>query len=138
MELFLGRVYHKRFIPKENEFSYKTHTIRLDLDELNSAVSKWFSFNKFNLYSFYNKDHGYRDGSDLKEWVNDILSNAGITVSNLRVTLHTSPRVLGYVFNPVSFWYCRNEQEELKAIICEVNNTFGESHSYVLSDDKAE
>ena len=138
MEIFLGKVYHKRFFPRENEFSYAIHSLKFDLDEVRKHRLKWFSVNSFNLYSFHHKDHGKRDGSDLKEWAQETLKNAGIEVGDLKVTLHTFPRVLGYVFNPVSFWYCKNANDELKAIICEVNNTFGETHSYVLGAEQAQ
>ena len=89
--------------------------------------------NRFNLFSFYEKDHGYRDGSQLDAWVRDTLGEAGLTNFDGKIILQTFPRVLGYVFNPVSFWYCYRH-EKLAAVICEVNNTFGESHSYVITN----
>jgi DUF1365 family protein len=86
------------------------------------------------LFSFYSKDHGARDGSDLKQWALEQLKSAGIKNFKGSIILQTFPRVLGYVFNPVSFWYFE-EKGELKYVLCEVNNTFGESHVYVLKDD---
>lgn len=129
--LFTAKIYHKRFWPKENEFSYSGLYMKFSLDEMAALKSSFFSVNKFNIFSFYEKDHGYRDGSSLYKWVQDILQKSGITNFEGSVTLQTFPRVLGYVFNPVSFWYCYN-QDKLLAVICEVNNTFGESHNYVL------
>lgn len=131
--LFKAKIYHKRFLPKINEFLYSGYYIKFSLSELNSLNSTLFSVNKFNLFSFYEKDHGNRDGTSLSLWVNKILTQAGIDNFQGEIILQTFPRVMGYVFNPVSFWYCY-ENKLLKAIICEVNNTFGESHNYVLKN----
>lgn len=130
--LLLARIFHKRFIPKINEFSYSGYYVKFSLNEMEMMGSKVFGVNQFNLFSFYEKDHGYRDGSSLYKWAQDILEKAGVQKFQGEVVLQTFPRVLGYVFNPVSFWYCYNKEKELQAIICEVNNTFNESHNYVL------
>lgn len=129
--LFVASIYHKRFLPRTNEFSYSGYYIKFSLDELETLRSRVFGVNRFNLFSFYEKDHGYKDGSSLYKWAQDILEKAGATKFRGQVVLQTFPRVLGYVFNPVSFWYCY-EKGELMAVICEVNNTFSESHNYVL------
>jgi len=129
--LFKASIYHKRFFPKANEFSYSGFYIKFSIERLQTLKSLLFSVNKFNLFSFYEKDHGYRDGSPINKWARDTLEEAGIINFKGKIFLQTFPRVLGYVFNPVSFWYCYKEKE-LTAVICEVNNTFGESHSYVI------
>ena len=129
--LFKASIYHKRFFPKANEFRYSGFYIKFSIDRLQTLKSLLFSVNNFNLFSFYEKDHGYRDGSPLDTWASDTLGKAGVTNFDGRIFLQTFPRVLGYVFNPVSFWYCY-KQKELMAVICAVNNTFGESHSYVI------
>ena len=131
--LFKASIYHKRFFPKANEFRYSGFYIKFSIDRLQTLKSLLFSINNFNLFSFYEKDHGYRDGSPLDTWARDTLGKAGVTNFDGRIFLQTFPRVLGYVFNPVSFWYCY-KQEELMAVICSVNNTFGESHSYVITN----
>ena len=131
--LFKASIYHKRFFPKSNEFRYSGFYIKFSIDRLNSLKSFLFSVNKFNLFSFYEKDHGYRDGSQLDAWVRDTLGEAGLNNFDGKIILQTFPRVLGYVFNPVSFWYCYSN-DKLTAVICEVNNTFGESHSYVIKN----
>jgi len=131
--LFKASIYHKRFFPRANEFRYSGFYIKFSIDRLHTLNSLLFSVNKFNLFSFYEKDHGYRDGTPINKWVRDTLEEAGIINFKGKILLQTFPRVLGYVFNPVSFWYCYN-QEELSAVICEVNNTFGESHSYVITN----
>ena len=129
--LFKAKIFHKRFLPNENEFSYSGFYIKVSLENLKELNSLLFSVNKFNLFSFYEKDHGYRNGSSLEVWAKDILNKAGLNNFEGRLVLHTVPRVLGYVFNPVCFWYCY-DKNKLIAIICEVNNTFGESHNYVI------
>ena len=131
--LFKSSIYHKRFFPKANEFRYSGFYIKFSIDKLQSLKSHLFSVNRFNLFSFYEKDHGYRDGSKLDAWARETLGKAGLTNFNGRIVLQTFPRVLGYVFNPISFWYCYKRQH-LTAVICEVNNTFGESHSYVITN----
>jgi DUF1365 family protein len=133
-QLFRANIYHKRFLPKVNEFTYTGFYIKFSLEEMQSLKSVFFRVNKFNIFSFYEKDHGYRDGSSLTKWARDILEKSGFNNFNGTITLQTFPRVLGYVFNPISFYYCY-EQDKLLAVICEVNNTFGESHNYVLNQD---
>lgn len=132
--LFKSKIYHKRFLPRVNEFSYSGYYIKFSLDAIDNLKSKVFSVEGFNLFSFYKCDHGYRDGTSLKGWVIDTLKLAGVFDFNGKVELQTFPRVMGYVFNPVSFWYCYQD-EKIIAVICEVNNTFGESHNYVLKND---
>ena len=129
--LFKAKIFHKRFLPNENEFSYSGFYIKVSLANLKELNSLLFSVNKFNLFSFYEKDYGYRDGSSPEVWAKDILNKAGLNNFKGRLVLHTVPRVLGYAFNPVCFWYCY-DKNKLFAIICEVNNTFGESHNYVI------
>lgn len=132
--LYLAKIYHKRFLPRINKFWYSGFYIKFSLEEIEGLRTRFFGVNRFNLFSFYEKDHGYRDGTSLSLWARDILQKAKISQFNGRIELQTFPRVLGYVFNPVSFWFCY-DKEELLAVICEVNNTFGESHNYVLTKD---
>ena len=131
--LFESKIFHKRFLPKINKFKYSGFYIKFSIEDLQNLESKFFSLNKFNLFSFYEKDHGYRDGSSLLLWVKDTLKKAGIKNFSGNVVLQVFPRVLGYVFNPVCFWYCYSGNV-LVAIICEVNNTFGENHNYVIKN----
>lgn len=126
-------VFHVRNLPKKNLFSYQVFYLLLDLDQLGSKF-KFLSFEKFNLFSFYNKDHSYQinKGSDanLKSWIKNILAAESIEADKVMLLCH--PRVLGYVFNPVSFWFCLNQKEQLIAVLAEVHNTFGEQHSYLI------
>ncbi len=131
--LSMGSVRHQRLRPAANTFSYGVFTLMLPLRTLGDGglSSKLCSRNRFNLLSFYDRDHG--DGkSPLLQWLDTLLRGEGITDADGEVWLQTFPRVLGYVFNPVSFWFCHRPDGALRAIVCEVNNTFGERHCYLL------
>ena len=132
--IYKGIVTHRRFKPKRHFFSYKTFSVFFDLDELKDLDKKIsiFSLNKFNLFSFYNKDHGERDGTDLKNWVLGNLKKFNINFKVSKIKLLCFPRIFGYVFNPLSIFYCYNENFELRAILYEVKNTYNEQHTYVF------
>lgn len=135
MQLYKAKIYHTRFSPVKNSFTYKGFYLSFWLDELeNKASLPFFSWNKFNLFSFYERDHGDKLGVlSLRSWVLKQLEKANIKDFKGRIQLVTLPRMFGYVFNPVSFWYCY-EGENLTAVVAEVNNTFGETHSYVVKE----
>lgn len=128
----LAGVWHKRLRPSVNEFFYRVFYLCFDVTKTPEIISKLLSWNRFNLFSFYDKDHAKRDGANLENWIRDILSNHDLSGKTKRIFLLTHPRVLGYVFNPVSFWFCLNDKEELIAVVAEVNNTFGENHNYLI------
>ncbi len=132
--IYNGSVIHKRFKPKEHFFKYKVFSLLIDLSELNKLNDKlkFFSLNKFNLISFYEKDHGERDGSSLINWVKFNLSNNNIKTENIKIKLLCYPRILGYVFNPLSIFFIYDENQDLISILYEVKNTFGEQHTYVF------
>ncbi|AEE26825.1 DUF1365 domain-containing protein [Francisella hispaniensis] len=123
-----SKVFHKRHLPKQNSFRYRSYYVILDMLQLNQNKTKLFSINKPNLYSFYDKDHGLRDGSSSLKWATDLLNQYKLEYDDIK--LMTMPRVLGYLFNPVSFWLCY-KNNKLIAVIAEVNNTFKETHSYI-------
>jgi len=130
-------VIHKRFKPKEHFFKYKVFTLLIDLSELkflNKKVS-FFSFNRFNLISFYEKDHGNRDGSSLVDWVKENLKKNNINIEDIKIKLLCYPRIFGYVFNPLSIFFVYNQNDKLISILYEVKNTFGEQHTYVFRVD---
>ena len=133
--IYSGFVTHRRFKPKRHFFSYKTFSLLINLDEIENLEKKinFFSYNKFNILSFYDKDHGPRDGSSLIEWVKSTLLNAKINIGSGSIKLLCYPRFFGYVFNPLSIFYCYDENSRLKAILYEVKNTFNEQHTYVFS-----
>ena len=132
--IYNGSVIHKRFKPKEHFFKYKVFSLFIDLSELNELNDKlkFFSLNKFNLISFYEKDHGERDGSSLINWVKLNLSKNNINIENIKIKLLCYPRILGYVFNPLSIFFIYDKNENLISILYEVKNTFGEQHTYVF------
>ena len=102
-----------------------------DLEEINNK-SAIFSYNKFNIISFFDKDHGARDGSSLKNWVKKNLSNIGINETEVKIKILCYPRILGYVFNPLSVFYIYNKDDKIISIFYEVKNTFGEQHTYIF------
>ena len=132
--IYKGIVTHRRFKPKRHFFNYKIFSVLFDLDELKDLEKKIsiFSLNKFNVFSFYNKDHGNRDGSDIKNWVKNNLKKFNINFEVSKIKLLCFPRIFGYVFNPLSIFYCYNEKSELRAILYEVKNTFNEQHTYIF------
>ena len=132
--IFNGIVSHSRLLPKVHNFSYKVYSMLFNIDELEKTQKecKFFSYNKFNLFSFYYKDHGEKDGSNPKEWILKIAKKESISPLGLKIFCLCYPRVLGYVFNPISVWFIYNKNT-LRMIIYEVRNTFGEDHSYVFN-----
>ncbi len=132
--IYSGEVIHKRFKPKKHFFSYKTFSLLVDLDEIKNLDNKinFFSYNKFNILSFYNIDHGPRDGSPLKKWAKKILIKSKISTGKGKIKLLCFPRFFGYVFNPLSIFYCYDKNSKLKAVLYEVKNTFDEQHTYVF------
>ena len=132
--IYSGFVTHRRFKPKRHFFSYKTFSLLIDLNEIESLERKikFFSYNKFNILSFYNLDHGPRDGSCLVTWTKKILAESKIDIGSGTIKLLCFPRFFGYVFNPLSIFYCYDENLQLKAILYEVKNTFNEQHTYVF------
>ena len=132
-ELCIGQIMHRRLQPMQHQFSYPTYFLRFSVDHIAALKNRWLSLNRFNLFSFHNCDHGARDGSALNVWVRQLLAQHNITLADGDILLHTYPRVLGYVFNPVSFWFCHDKNGGVRAIVCEVNNTFGEHHTYLLA-----
>ena len=138
--LYQGKVVHQRHRPKTHRLEYKVFSMYLDLDELPSLDRslRLFGYNRRSLFSFLDRDHGTGDGGDLKRHVLCHLREAGIAGADGPIHLLCYPRVLGYVFNPLSVFYCYDKGERLRAIIYEVNNTHGERHSYVVPVDPGE
>jgi DUF1365 family protein len=130
-----GQVRHARLRPATNRFSYGAYFLRLPLRSL--ARSPWRSrilgFNRAAPMAVLDRDHG--DGRPLLDWIVAMLADHGITDVDGEIWLHTFPRVFGYVFNPVSFWFAHRSDGALRAVLCEVNNTFGERHCYLLAHD---
>ena len=136
--IYNGQVIHRRFKPKEHFFKYKVFSLLLDLSELSllDKELKIFSYNKFNILSFYDIDHGPRDGTSLISWVKENLNNNNIYSKEIKIKLLCYPRVWGYIFNPLSIFFVYDKNSNLISILYEVKNTFGEQHTYVFKIDK--
>ena len=132
--IYSGLVKHKRFKPKRHFFTYKTFSLLIDLNEIIDIENQinFFSYNKFNILSFYDVDHGPRDGSLLNKWVKKELTKAKINIKGGTIKLLCYPRFFGYVFNPLSIFYCYDKKSKLKAVLYEVKNTFNEQHIYLF------
>lgn len=136
LQLCQSKVWHLRLRPFKHPLNYEVFCLRLRIDqplELAKQTSWLFGFNRKRPVSFMNADHGYRDGADLNAWLSDTLTATGVDHPGGAVWLQTFPRMLGYVFNPVSFWYLHDGGGQLKVMVAEVNNTFGQHHHYVLT-----
>ncbi len=137
-----GQVRHARLRPAKNEFAYATYFLMLPMRTLGKSETPGASalaMNRFGAISFYDRDHG--DGRDASAggalaWLDELLAAQGIHDATGEAWLHCYPRVWGYTFKPVSFWFCHRAPHDqggaLRAIVVEVNNTFGERHCYLL------
>ena len=132
--LYVGAVMHMRLWPVRHQFRYRLFSLLIDIDRVQEACSRlgFLSLNRWNLFSFHERDHGPRDGSPLRPWVDGILAGAGLAMRAARVELLSVPRVAGHAFNPLSLYFCWDERGGLVAVIYEVKNTFGEQHPYVV------
>lgn len=128
--LYRGVVSHQRLHPMEHGFSYPAFFICFPLQEKQNLRSRLFGLNRFNLFSFHDADHG--DGLDAEAWIRRLLAAEKINSVDGDIHLLCLPRMLGFVFNPVSFWFCHDRAGLIQAILCEVKNTFGERHCYLL------
>jgi len=130
--LYEGEVMHRRAQPF-HKLRYRVFSLLVDLDELPALERRLrlFSHNRFNLLSLYDRDHGRRDGSAPRAWVDAALAANGIAPC-ARVALLCFPRLLGYVFNPLSIYFCYAESGGLRAVLYEVRNTFGDKHGYLI------
>jgi len=137
--VYEGAVTHRRFKPKQHRLKYSVFSILLDIDKLNetSARLKWFSRGRFNLFSFYDRDHGAGGPANISDYVRGVLGDAGHDDIG-QILLLCYPRMLGYAFNPLSVYYCYDTYGRLAVMIYEVRNTFGGRHSYLIPVDGAE
>jgi DUF1365 family protein len=132
-QILFGRVFHARRRPARHAFAYPVFFLRVPLSSMAGASRGIFSVDRWNLLALMARDHGPRDGSPLEPWVRARLAEAGVRGADGEITLQAFPRVLGYVFNPVSFFHCHGRDGTLRAVLCEVSNTFGERHNYLLA-----
>ena len=132
--LYRGLVVHQRLKPRRHRLRYRIFQLLLDLDEL-AALDRGlrlFGHNRPALVGFQDRDHGPGDGAPLRPYLEAELAKAGIDLGGGPIRLLCMPRVLGQVFNPLSLYFCHRRSGELAAILYEVNNTFGQRHSYLI------
>ena len=136
--IYVGELMHHRFKPKKHRFSYQVASWLLDLDTIEALDKQLtlFSINRFNVVSFYPRDHGDGSETPLREQINQLLHHYNIETPD-NVSLLCYPRMFGYTFNPLAVYFCYRDQR-LTAIVYEVSNTFGERHSYVAAVESGE
>ena len=132
--LYDGAVTHQRLTPRRHRLRYRLFQLLLDLDELPDLDRrlKLFGHNRFALFSLYDRDHLAGEARPLRSQIEAMLDEAGIDSGGGPIRLLCMPRLLGYVFNPISIFYCHRPSGDLAAVVLEVNNTFGERHTYVV------
>ena len=134
MRLLKAKVWHLREKPKRNEFTYGVFYVAHPVFPVSQSKPKLLSFDRFNILSLYKKDLGPKDGSLWLPWVRTEYVQAGVRVEETdSIELITHPRLFGYAFNPISFWVLSNADGKMKAVLCEVHNTFGDDHNYMLT-----
>lgn len=134
--LYAGSVFHRRFRPRGHYLKHSLFQLLLDLDELPELDRRLalFSLERFNLFSFRPTDHG-GGSADLRGWVEAELGKTGVDISGGAIRMLSIPRILGHAFNPISVYFCHARSGALAALIYQVNNTFGERHSYLIAVD---
>ena len=138
--LYSGTVFHRRLRPKSHRLRYRVFFLLFDIDEIPALCARLrlFSHRGFNLFGFDERDHADGSGGSLRGWVERQLAAAGIDLDGGAIRLLAMPRVLGYGFNPISVWFCYNNDGSLAALLHEVHNTFGERHTYLIPVDPGE
>lgn len=127
-----GHVMHERLRPVRHRFQYRVFFLRVPLSSLDGLRLRWLSVDRFNVFSLRRADFGARDGSDLEGWVRGVLADHGIAAAG-EIVLQAFPRVLGYAFNPIATFTCHDRDGRVRAVLCQVSNTFGERHNYLVA-----
>ncbi|AUG51527.1 DUF1365 domain-containing protein [Thalassospira marina] len=132
--LYQGVVTHHRLRPRQHRLRYRVVSFLFDLDEIGQLHRKlrFFSHNRFNLFSFHDRDFGRGDGKGLRAQIMEMLQQNGLADCGARIEILCYPRILGFVFNPLSVYFCYRENGELGAILHDVSNTFGDRHGYLI------
>ena len=132
--LIVGDVLHHRLRPAAHRLSYPVFFLRLPLSAMAQLPQRGLPVNRFGWVVFNERDHGPRDGAPLGPWIRHLLAGHQVPADG-EIELICFPRMLGYAFKPVSFWVCRDVAGEVRAVVAEVHNTFGEAHNYLLVND---
>ena len=135
--IYEGQVMHARLTPARHVFRYPVYFFAFDLDELPRLGLRLLGYNTRRPWTLRDVDYGRKEAGSLREKLLRLLAEHGITDDLARIELVTTARLFGYAFNPVSFYVARTAGGELRAVVAEVNNTFGERHFYVLDRPQA-
>jgi uncharacterized protein len=132
--IYFGTVVHARHRPKKHNLTYRVFSLLVDLDELEALDGrlKLFGYNRAAIYSFHDKDHGTGERGALRPWVEGHLTEAGIEPRDVTIRVLCYPRIFGYVFNPLTVYFCSDADGNLLALLYEVCNTFHERHTYII------
>jgi DUF1365 family protein len=132
--LYRGEVMHRRLRPRAHRLRYRLFSLYLDLGELDglSIRLRLLARNRFAPLAFYDRDHLAGTDEPLRAQIARMLAHAGIAWDGGAIRVLTMPRLLGFVFNPLSVWFCHRHDGGLAGVVYEVNNTFGERHCYAL------
>ncbi len=131
--LYAGRVAHIRHTPFRHRFDYRIWMLAVDLDRIEEITFlPLFTHNRFGLVSLHDRDHGNRDGTPLRSYVETALARQNLSEFATKITFVTMPRLLGYAFNPISFYFCHDADGRLGAVLHQVKNTFGDQIGYLM------
>lgn len=132
--LYFGTVGHERMRPRRHRLRYRVFSLLLDLDELPELDRRLrlFGYNRWAPLSFHDSDHGPTRGGSLRPWAEARMREAGVKPDGGPIRLLCYPRILGYVFNPLSVYFCYRRDGALTAVLYEVCNTYSERHTYVI------
>lgn len=138
--IFFGEVVHSRVRPKAHRLRYRVFSLLVDLDELAAldGTLKLFGHNRRAVFALHDADHGTGEKGGLKRWAEGHLAAAGLWCEGMRISMLCYPRIFGYVFNPLTVYFCRTADGALRAILYEVCNTFHERHTYVIPAEAGE
>ena len=133
--MYLGKVFHARHKPKKHSFNYKVFYLNINLNDIkNRKLPFLLSYNKLNIFSFYDKDHGPSNCKNIDAWVRNLIKINKIKGDIKKIYLLTFPRVLGYVFNPLSVYSCLDKNNKIVIQIFEVHNTFNQRFFYIVKN----
>jgi DUF1365 family protein len=132
--IYAGVVGHVRYTAPRSKFTYRLWMLAVDLDDLDglAARSRLFRHNRLGVIGINDRDHGPRDGTRLRPWVEAALAENGLAAYGACIRLMTIPRILGYAFNPISFYFCADADGRLGAVLHQVKNTFGDQIGYLI------
>lgn len=134
IKLLFTKIQHTRFVPKRHSFAYRVFYVAYPVEDAPVPTPRFFSLNAFNVLGLSTYDYGAKDGTSWRVWIERECAKHEVMVSHDdRVLLMALPRVFGYVFSPIAFWLVfEGQSDQLKAVLCEVHNTFGDDHNYLL------